>query len=345
MKKIIFGVCCAFLYAVTACSADAKLLQSVDQTARQQFNEVSAAFGQGQPSVPVEPNGDHDNIQPSPAYPDQPASPGQAVRHVRVSGRVNLSGVMFVPEGATFASANLSGYTDIRDASGRITSGRVSVSCHEYLLISGNYASGRVDLNLYIPFYEDGKYIGSAQVSGRIFVSGYVSGNWTGLTGSGNIDGTLTIYADAKQAAAPGQLSVPGEPNGNNDNIQPASPSKQVSLVHVSGRVYLYGSAYVREGTNYVDVNLSGNTEIRDISGRITSGWVSVSCRAHFFISGSFMSDQVRPSLYVSFYEGGRYIGGAQVNGWIYVNGRIFNNYITVSGSGNIDGTLVIRKP
>lgn len=127
---------------------------------------------------------------------------------------------------------------------------------------------------------------------------------------------------------------------------EPVSRSgKAVRYVRVSGRVTLNGSAFVSEGSNFVSVNLSGFTNISDASGRITSGMVSVSHWSHLYISNSWVSDWVRPSFYVSFYENGRYIGNAQISGSFYVTGNVTGTWLYISGSGMIDGTLAVREP
>lgn len=127
---------------------------------------------------------------------------------------------------------------------------------------------------------------------------------------------------------------------------EPVSRSRKVvRYVHVSGHVTLNGSAFVSDGSNFVSVNLSGFTNISDASGRITSGTVSVSHWSHLYISNSWVSDWASPSFYVSFYENGRYIGNAQISGSFYITGNVSGNWLYVSGSGMINGTLAIREP
>ncbi|OGR88089.1 MAG: hypothetical protein A3J74_08540 [Elusimicrobia bacterium RIFCSPHIGHO2_02_FULL_57_9] len=114
-------------------------------------------------------------------------------RYVGVSAQLALNGSGFISRPPGYVTITLRGQTDIQDSSGRIRSGFLSVSENAYVYVSGGMVSHWVRLNTYVSFYQDGRHVGSAWVSGNIPVSGYLSGNWLSLSGSGALSGNLSI--------------------------------------------------------------------------------------------------------------------------------------------------------
>ncbi|KAF0127217.1 MAG: hypothetical protein FD189_430 [Elusimicrobia bacterium] len=115
-------------------------------------------------------------------------------QYVRVSGYVSLSGSAWMQQDGGYTSFNFSGYTTVRDSSGRVTSNSVRVSSYEGLwLRPGQYIHHSVRPNMSVSLYKDGKYVGSTTVSGYISVSGWPSSNYVTLNGSGYLEGSLYI--------------------------------------------------------------------------------------------------------------------------------------------------------
>ncbi|MDT8287610.1 MAG: hypothetical protein RQ748_10900 [Elusimicrobiales bacterium] len=114
--------------------------------------------------------------------------------YVHVRGYVSLSGSAWMPKDGGYTSFNFSGYTTVRDSSGRVTSNSVRVSSYEGIwLRPGQYVNHSVRPNVSVSLYKDGKYAGSTTVSGYISVSGWPSSNYVTLNGSGYVEGSLYI--------------------------------------------------------------------------------------------------------------------------------------------------------
>lgn len=114
--------------------------------------------------------------------------------YVRVSGYVSLSGSAFMPQDGGYASFSFSGYTTVRDSSGRVTSNSVRISSYEGIwLRPGQYVHHSVRPNVSVTLYKDGQYAGSTYVSGYISVSGWPSSSYVTLNGSGYVEGSLYI--------------------------------------------------------------------------------------------------------------------------------------------------------
>jgi len=116
------------------------------------------------------------------------------------------------------------------------------------------------------------------------------------------------------------------------------------SYVRVSGQISLSGSGYVPNGSGFVTISLSGSTNLQDASGRIRSGYTHVSTYASLFVSGPYASTWVRPDAYVSFYKDGRYVGSARVDGNVLASGWVNGGWLTLTGSGTLNGDLVVQE-
>ncbi|HBE87806.1 MAG TPA: hypothetical protein DDW67_01500 [Elusimicrobia bacterium] len=114
--------------------------------------------------------------------------------YVRVSGYVSLSASAWMQQDGGYTSFNFSGYTTVRDSSGRVTSNSVRISSYEGIwLRPGQYVHHSVRPNVSVSLYRDGKFVGSTYVSGYISVSGWPSSNYVTLNGSGHVEGSLYI--------------------------------------------------------------------------------------------------------------------------------------------------------
>lgn len=114
--------------------------------------------------------------------------------YVRVTGYVNLSASAWMPQDGGYTSFNFSGYTTVRDSSGRVTSNSVRISSYEGIwLRPGQYISHSFRPSVSVSLYRDGSYVGSTTVSGYISVSGWPSSNYVTLNGSGYVEGSIYI--------------------------------------------------------------------------------------------------------------------------------------------------------
>lgn len=172
MKKIILTAVCGLLAA--GASAKENLNFSDAEFSRQLVSVTSARDVQ----VPE-------------------AKPGKARTgsYVQVSGYVSLTGNGFVP-GTTggYTSVTLSGWATFRDSSGKVSSNNAYISVPASMWIYPNqYVFETVWPNVYAQFYRDGKFVGSANMSGNIQVSGFPSSSFVYLNGSGYLNGSLYV--------------------------------------------------------------------------------------------------------------------------------------------------------
>lgn len=119
----------------------------------------------------------------------------KAGRYVQVSGYVNLTGNGFVPgPNGGYASVPLSGWASFRDSSGQVTSGNSYINVYASMWIYPNqYVFQTVWPNVYAQFTYKGKPAGSASMSGSVQVSGWPSGNFVSLNGSGYLNGSVYV--------------------------------------------------------------------------------------------------------------------------------------------------------
>ncbi|MFA5139718.1 MAG: hypothetical protein WC728_10840 [Elusimicrobiota bacterium] len=131
------------------------------------------------------------------------AQPYKASQYVSLRGDVDLRGFAFVPQGSSFVSVNLSGNANVSSLDGRIRSNYAPVSQHASLFISQgqNHVSQYVHVNTTVSLYKDGRYVGSAPVSGSVYVSGWLSGNSLNLSGRGSVNGSVFVQEDDRQEA------------------------------------------------------------------------------------------------------------------------------------------------
>ena len=169
----------------------------------------------------------------------------------------------------------------------------------------------------------------------------------------------FAVYAPAAQTpegarAAASFQSLPGFhalPKGTppapvrGTPVVPVPVRECSQYVRVSGNVDLRGSGYVSKGARIVSVNLTGTTDIRDSSGRIRSGYTTVSYMATLFVNGNWVSEWARPSIYLSLYQDGRYVGQVRVDGNIHVSGWVSGDWVSVSGSGDLSGDIWVQDP
>lgn len=127
-----------------------------------------------------------------------PGGPGARFRpapwagEIRLSGYVHLSGGGFVPRDAHSVNITVSGWaTDLHDQAGRALSRSVHFSDTRFYSLSGGQVSDWVRPYAYAELYDSGKYLGTVRIEGNIHVSGFVSGGYVNLSGSGHVFGYL----------------------------------------------------------------------------------------------------------------------------------------------------------
>ena len=123
-----------------------------------------------------------------------------------------------------------------------------------------------------------------------------------------------------------------------------AAKAKASSTVRVSGHIYFNGSGYVSHTPGYISLHMNGSANLCDSTGQVCSGYTTVTTWANVFVNGSHVSDWLRPNVSVSFYKGGRYVGSGYVTGSIPVSGFVNGNWVHLSGSGYLDGNIVVNE-
>ena len=133
-------------------------------------------------------------VQAEKSTPASQPAKAKAGGYVQVSGSVNLAGSGFVPQNGGYTTVNLTGPATFSDSSGKITSNRTYISVPASMWIYPNqYVFQTVRPNVSAQFYEDGKYIGSANMTGSVNVSGWPSGGFVYLSGSGYLNGSVYV--------------------------------------------------------------------------------------------------------------------------------------------------------
>ncbi|MDO8806517.1 MAG: hypothetical protein Q7R35_19060 [Elusimicrobiota bacterium] len=177
MKKIILTAVCG-LFAASLNAADN--LNFTDAAFAKQLSAATSA-----PEVKA----------PEAAKPAKV----RAGRYFQVSGNVYLTGTGFLSgTTANYTSITLSGWANFRDSSGQVTSNNSYINVYSSMWITPNqYVMQTVWPNVYTQFYYKGKPVGSASMSGSVSVSGFPSGNYVSLNGSGYLSGSIYV-ADAE---------------------------------------------------------------------------------------------------------------------------------------------------
>ncbi len=115
--------------------------------------------------------------------------------YAQLSGYVNLTGNGFLNgTGASYTSVTLSGWASFRDSSGDVTCNNAYINTMVSMWITPNqYVFQTVWPNVYVQCSYKGKPAGSVNMSGSVSVSGFPSGNYVSLNGSGNLTGSLYV--------------------------------------------------------------------------------------------------------------------------------------------------------
>ncbi|MFH2202417.1 MAG: hypothetical protein ABIJ96_04845 [Elusimicrobiota bacterium] len=118
-------------------------------------------------------------------------------QYVHLSGNLSLRGNEYLHQETGYVSVTLSGSTSLF-GSGGVSAGNVRINerVSIYLREGSNYISESVQVSEYVSVYKNGRYVGSTHVTGTIRVSGWLSGKWLRLDGSGTISGSLFVQDD-----------------------------------------------------------------------------------------------------------------------------------------------------
>ena len=115
-------------------------------------------------------------------------------QYVSLSGYVNLRGSGFIPSNGGYMSLYMSGSFTMRDFSSGVTTNTVYLNENVSFWANENqYINQSVYINKYVSLYKDGRYVGSTTISGSISVSGWPSGNYLNLNGSGYLRGSFYL--------------------------------------------------------------------------------------------------------------------------------------------------------
>ncbi len=127
--------------------------------------------------------------------------------------------------------------------------------------------------------------------------------------------------------------------------LKPKGAFKAGRNVRISGNVRLSGSAYAGRGqTRYVSIYIDGWASVRGADG-VQSGQFRVSERVGVWVREGVqhVSEYVRVNQNVSIYKDGKYVGSTYVGGSIYVSGWKNGDWLRLSGSGSLSGSIFVR--
>lgn len=125
----------------------------------------------------------------------------KAQQHVSVSGYLTLRGSAYVYNGSTYVSISLTGNGNFSGSG--VQTGYVTITQHEsFFLAQGqDHVFQSVRVSASAPLYKNGRYVGTVMLSGYVPVSGFKSGDWLHLSGSGSLSGSAFIPDDTPKTA------------------------------------------------------------------------------------------------------------------------------------------------
>jgi len=123
----------------------------------------------------------------------------KAQRHISLNGDVRLSGSGFVPQNGGFISVPLSGTIQVTGDGGKVRGdGHVNEYASVWVREGSNYVSQHVSVNASVSLYDGGRYVGTANVHGSVWVNGWANGSWLRLDGNGSVLGSAFVSDAAK---------------------------------------------------------------------------------------------------------------------------------------------------
>lgn len=113
--------------------------------------------------------------------------------------------------------------------------------------------------------------------------------------------------------------------------------------VRIFGEVELRGRGRIPLQDQGVSMLLSGAMDVTDEHGRVLARDVQVAYVGFLKVSGSSVSGQAYPEVYVPLYREGRYIGSAKLGGPVFVSGHASGDWALVSGRGRLWGYFALQ--
>jgi hypothetical protein len=98
------------------------------------------------------------------------------------------------------------------------------------------------------------------------------------------------------------------------------------------------------QGGGFTSVSLSGWATFQDSSGKVTSNQTYITVPASMWIyPNQYVFQTVWPNVYVQFYKDGKPVGSTYMNGSISVSGWPSSNFVSLSGSGYLNGSIYVE--
>lgn len=151
---------------------------------------------------------------------------------------------------------------------------------------------------------------------------------------------------DLNFSALSGQLSALSASAQNVTAAMPApvpARAKTGRYVQVSGYVTLQGNHWLRPNEGLTPIVLTGWGTFRDITGQITSNNAHVTTFATLWVyPNQYVAHTVWPEAIAQFTRNGKPVGSATMTGCVSVSGIASENYVMLSGSGQLTGSIYV---
>lgn len=118
----------------------------------------------------------------------------KAGQYVSLRGYVSLNGGAFVPVNGGFVNVNLTGWAQLVSSDYKVKTDNQYISVYASFLVNPNqYVFQTVYPNVSFSVYNEGKYIGTVYPRDPISVSGWATGNYLNLSGSGYLNASIYL--------------------------------------------------------------------------------------------------------------------------------------------------------
>ena len=128
-------------------------------------------------------------------------------------------------------------------------------------------------------------------------------------------------------------------------NVTPApvaAPARSGQYVQVTGRVNLNATGFMPAAGGFTSFTFNNWVTFRDLSGRITSNqtYIHVPFSAWVYPNQHVFQNVWVTGIYPQFYKDGKPLGSTHMSGFVTVSGWPGGNYVSLNGSGTLNGTL-----
>lgn len=117
-------------------------------------------------------------------------------KSVNLTGYLNLSGSIYVPNQNSYASGYVGGWLSLKDSTGKYYTNNTYINVNVNFYVNGSYVYVTVCPNQYLSVYKEGKYVGSVYINQSVTLSGWISGNYVNLNGSSYISQFVYVNED-----------------------------------------------------------------------------------------------------------------------------------------------------